>query len=226
MAQLHLGDCLEVLRGLPDGCVDAVVTDPPYGIALQSNGQWFRGSAEIAGDGNTRLAEYVHAACRDRGWPLAMFFSPYRWFTNEWRNVLVWHKGGNTGIGGDRETCWMRDVEMVGVAFNRPLNGPRDSSVLRFGNSRGFAAAAHPAEKPLPLMRYLIRKLTRPGDTVFDPFMGSGTTGVAAVMEGRDFVGVEINPDYFAIAQKRICEAEACRDGRGVGELFQWKENR
>lgn len=67
----------------------------------------------------------------------------------------------------------------------------------------------HPTTKPLWVMRHLIRTVTNPGDTVFDPMMGSGATGVACMLEGRSFVGVEVNAEYFAIAQKRITDAAA-----------------
>jgi site-specific DNA-methyltransferase (adenine-specific) len=66
----------------------------------------------------------------------------------------------------------------------------------------------HPTQKPLALMQVIVNDLTRPGDTIFDPFMGSGTTGVACVKTGRNFIGCEIDPGYFAIAEKRIAEAQ------------------
>ncbi len=69
----------------------------------------------------------------------------------------------------------------------------------------------HPTQKPVPLMRYLLSKFARPGSTILDPFMGSGTTGVAAVQLGMNFVGIEIDPGYHAIAQKRINAALADR---------------
>ena len=66
----------------------------------------------------------------------------------------------------------------------------------------------HPTEKPVELMKWLIETYTREGDTILDPFMGSGTTGVACVQTGRNFIGIEIDPTYFAIAEKRIKEAQ------------------
>lgn len=80
--------------------------------------------------------------------------------------------------------------------------------------------SAHPSQKPLSIMREIVRGFTAVGDVVLDPFFGTGTTGVACVREGRDFIGIEINADYFAIAQRRIREAEQHRDGT-AGELFQ-----
>ena len=203
---LHQGDCLEYLKTLKPGSVDAVVTDPPYGIAHKSNGQRFRSAVPISGDNDLALAESVIDWAK--GIPLAMFYSPYRPLATKWRSVLVWSKGGHTGIGGDRETCWKRDAELVGVKDNKALNGKRDSCVLPF-NARQGIASGHFCEKPIGLMVYLIEKLTQPGDIILDPFMGSGTTGVACVRTGRNFIGCEIDPTYFAIAQRRIADEQA-----------------
>jgi site-specific DNA-methyltransferase (adenine-specific) len=72
----------------------------------------------------------------------------------------------------------------------------------------------HPTVKPIALMRWLVRMVTPPGGIVLDPFMGSGTTGMAAMQEGFDFIGIELKPEYVAIAERRIAEAE------GKGGLF------
>lgn len=201
-SDLRCGDALQLLPSLPAGSVDCVITDPPYGIDLVSHGGRFRHAKRIANDTTPHLAEAVYGMCADRGWPLAMFFSPYR-FVGAWRNVLVWNKGKHVGIGGDKDTCWKRDFELIGVAFNKPLNGQRDSAVLRF-NALSPPPSGHVAEKPVPLMRYLVEKLTQPGDTVLDPCMGSGTTGVACALTGRRFIGFELDRNYYEIALKRI----------------------
>jgi len=65
----------------------------------------------------------------------------------------------------------------------------------------------HITQKPETVMRYCVERASKPGDTILDPFMGSGTTGVACVQTGRNFIGIEIDPGYFEIAQKRIAEA-------------------
>jgi len=203
---LYLGDCLEVLPTLEAGSVDAVITDPPYGISHKSNGQIFKTAQSIAGDSNLDVAIWVNEFFAN--FPLAMFFSPYNPMPIKWRSVLVWNKGKHVGIGGDRATCWKRDFEMIGVRDNGRLNGKRDSAVLNF-RALLPPPSGHFAEKPVDLMVYLIEKMTHPGDLILDPFMGSGTTGVACAQTGRRFIGVELDPDYFAIAEKRISEAYA-----------------
>jgi len=113
----------------------------------------------------------------------------------------VWHKGAHVGIGGDRATCWKRDFELIGVAGNGPLNGKRESAVLSF-SAMSPPPTGHFCEKPEPLIRYLAKKIG--GDTLLDPFMGSGTTLRAAKDLGRKAIGIEINEDYCRIAKERL----------------------
>jgi site-specific DNA-methyltransferase (adenine-specific) len=130
-----------------------------------------------------------------------MFFSPYR-PVGKWRSVLVWSKGEHTGIGGDRLTCWKRDFELIGVSNNDELAGFRDTSVLRFMATR--PRYGHVCEKPVDLICYLLRKLG--GESVCDPFMGTGTTLRAAKDLGRRAIGIEIEEKYCEIAAKRLSQ--------------------
>jgi site-specific DNA-methyltransferase (adenine-specific) len=202
------GDCLDVLPRLPAGCVGAVVTDPPYGIGLKNNGNFSRDWA-IRGDADQSATMAAAAWADERKLPLCMFGSAYRPIPGEWRNVLAWDKGPAVGAGGDPRTCWKRTFDLIFVRNNRPLKEGRDSAVLKFWQSPNFRSdfAHHPAAKPVPLMRYLIRQLTDPGDLILDPFAGSGTTGVAAALEGRRCLLVEQDPAYAEIARKRVAAA-------------------
>src|SRR5262249_16398652 len=131
--------------------------------------------------------------------------------------TLVWIKRSDGGFGS-----FLSDAELAWMKGGCAVYCHRDTSM--YSNPR---KRTHPNEKPVGLMRWCLRRLNLPpGSVVCDPYMGSGTTGVAAVLEGLDFVGVEIDPHYFAVAGRRIAEAEACRDGRGVGELFAWADHR
>ena len=202
--RLYCGDCLELLPQLEAGSVDCVVTDPPYGIDFSSHGQLFRGTSRISGDTATVVARSIAEWCavRDRT-PIAMFFSPYKWLNLAWRSILVWSKGAHVGIGGDRETCWKRDFELIGVRDNLALNGGRDSAVISM-NALSPPPTGHVAEKPVGLLRYLVGKMSNPGQCVVDPCMGTGTTGVAAIEEGRSFIGMEVDPHWFSVAVRRI----------------------
>lgn len=200
---LRLGDCLEVMKTLPDKSVDAVITDPPYGIAIDNHGQAGRNRCRIQGDEDMTVGLAVLDWAELRQLPTVVFASPRRQWPGKWRNLVVWDKGGAVGGGGDLRTCLKLSWELIQIARNKVINGGRDVSVWRYTvTPKDFPY--HTCEKPLPLMVRLIETFTDTGDTVLDPFMGSGTTGVACVQTGRNFIGIEIDPTYFAIAEKRI----------------------
>lgn len=192
--QLYHGDCLDIMPTLEAGSVDAVITDPPYGIKHRTHGQIFVHALPIKGDDDEIIASEMLKLCEQSKMTVACFFSPYRYIDAGWRSVLVWNKGAHVGIGGDRETCWKRDFELIGVRDNKKLNGKRDSGVI-YIPALSPPPTGHVAEKPVRLMNYLIIKLTNPGDTILDPFMGSGTTGVACVQTGRNFIGIELDAE-------------------------------
>lgn len=201
--KLWCADCMDILPLIEKGSVDAVVTDPPYGIEFQSHGHLFLKSREIRGDDSLASLNWVRNWAEEIGICCCMFFSPFV-PTKGWRNVLCWAKGAHVGIGGDRETCWKRDFELIGIERNGPLEGCRDSSVLRF-NAVLPPPSGHVAEKPVALMEYLVWKLNT--NCAIDPFLGSGTTGVACVRLGRKFMGIEKEPKYFDISVNRIKDA-------------------
>ncbi len=208
-ARLYLGDCRDILPTL--GKVDAVVTDPPYGmkwdgkVSVGKNGN---------GDTGSRAKHYGVTIYGDDE-----AFDPSPWLglsdkvilfgANHFGQrlpvgtTLVWVKRKDGGFGSflsDGEVAWMRGGHGV-YCF-------RDTSLMGETLDR-----AHPTQKPVPLMRWCIEKVS-PAQTILDPFMGSGTTGVAAMHLGRDFIGVEREPKYFDIACKRI------EDAQRQGDMF------
>lgn len=207
-ATLYLGDCRDILPYLPR--VDAVVTDPPYGIWHSSNhgATWQR--TQIAGDNDTTLRDEVLSK-----FPVVAAFGT--WKTPpiaETKGCLVWDKGPAFGMG-DLSFPWKPSFELIYIRGNL-WEGRRDEGVLRghvqvsweaHPNVYAEDARRHPHQKPVSLCAHLINKL--PTDAVvFDPFMGSGSTGVATVQLGRDFIGCEIDPNHFATACKRIEDAQ------------------
>jgi site-specific DNA-methyltransferase (adenine-specific)/modification methylase len=210
-ATLYLGDCMEVLPTLER--VDAVITDPPYGI-LNLNGDVASGvvrkSPRQQGSGtlknrvlNTSAVEWDIAPSQDlfnlvRG----MSKNQVIWGGNYFnlppaRGVLVW----------DKEQPWenFSQVEIAWTNINRP------AGIFRESATRGTPGKQHPTQKPLSLMKWCVAML-KEADTILDPFMGSGTTGVAAVQMGRKFIGIEREPSYFEIACKRIEQAQQQAD--------------
>lgn len=208
--QLHRGDCLEFLAGLDPGSVDAVVTDPPYGIAHRSNRgtRAVKGSApwqgrEIAGDRTTAIRDAVIAWAEQHGKPWAAFGTWKQPTPDRARGVLVWDKGPAVGMG-DLTFPWKGSWEEIAIG-GPGWAGRRDEGVMR-----GFraplnrtAGRLHPHQKPVDLIRAILAKLPR-CRTVLDPFMGSGSTAIAAIRSGLNFIGCEIDPGYFDAAESRI----------------------
>lgn len=184
--------------------VDLVLTDPPYGINLQSHGHWFRG-VSVHGDESQSTGQQAMDLCAQNRWPTIAFSSPRRPWAGDWSQHLVWDKGPALGIGGDRETCWKMSWEMIQVRGMRPLNGQRDEAVLRYHTEPG-KLSLHPCQKPVNLLGYLIQKATAPWMVVLDPFMGSGSTLVADKECGRRAIGVEVEEKYCEIAVRRLAQ--------------------
>ena len=326
---LHLGDCLDVMRSMPDACVDAVVTDPPYGLAFMGK-QWDHGvpgvdfwtealrvakpGAHILAFGGTRTFHRLACAIEDAGWqikdclswlygsgfpkhktllkpawePVVMAAKAGRRVVNveecriaangrpaivggngDGRNVYGHGMHGSRFIGTTNLGRWPANVcldeeaaavldEQSGEVKGATSTGKRAGT----GYGKGFGAVAqapsyadsggasrffyvakasrsereaglrefplrecgqqhgtiqntpnpaqrnhHPTVKPVALMRWLVRLVTPPDGVALDPFMGSGTTGVACVREGRSFIGIEREPEYHAIAEARIAHA-------------------
>lgn len=189
--ELYLGDCREILPTL--GKVDAVVTDPPYGIARTWKGGFGHGWGKARADGELRnewdaaapTSETISQilACSDQQiiWGGNYFDLP------ESRCWYVWNKPERGFTLAEAELAWTN----------------RDSVVRVFDAPRSEPDRIHPTQKPVALMRWCVEKTK---GVVLDPFMGSGTTGVACVKLGRKFIGIEIEPKYFDIACKRISE--------------------
>lgn len=195
--RLILGDCREVMPTL--GKVNAVVTDPPYGMAFRSNYRNVKHKA-IANDGDVTLLRW---ACS-----LPAMHSKYVWM--RWdnlpnvpmpRSLVTWVK--NNHSMGDLDHEHGRQTEVC--AFYRGPDhrwpGQRPTDVIscpRTGNE------FHPTEKPVALMRAVVDWTD---GLVCDPFMGSGTTGIACAKAGRSFVGIELDPEHFETACRRVEQA-------------------
>lgn len=202
--ELYCGDCLEILPQLEN--VDAVVTDPPYGYDYQTNrvaptttAKWMR--KPIMGDSDTSLRDSVIAWAEGKPWAA---FGAWRMPKPEGvRGVLIWDKGPASGMG-DLSFPWKGSWEEIYVG-GQGWAGHRGEGVIK-GHwivTRASMGRIHPNEKPVSLMGQLLEKLPQ-GCTVLDPFMGSGTTGIACIRTGRRFVGIEKDPTHYATALERI----------------------
>ena len=193
MFTLHNGDCLEYMKAMQPASIDCIVTDPPYGLGDKwTCGTWFTKNV------------YEND---DVVWDILPSKEIMDCILSFNKPSVIW--GGNY-FTLPPSRCWlswskinsmptMSDIELAWTNFDKPAKQYRS---LRNGWER-----KHPTEKPIGLMKWVIENYTKIGDTVFDPFMGSGTTGVACEMLGRNFIGCEIDPKYFTIAEKRIRQA-------------------
>lgn len=212
------GDCLEVLRPMPDASVDAVVTDPPYGIAYQSAWRIDKNARHdpIAGDA-APFVWFMPEAFRLLA-PNSAAFVFCRWDTAEaFRQAAEW-----AGFKVRGQVVWDREHHGMGDLTGAPapqhdlawvlgkgrfkFPGKRPKSVIRSARLGGNALV-HPTQKPDDLMVQVVDAYCRDAGTVLDPFTGSGTTGVAAVKTGRNFIGIELDEGYADIARRRISEA-------------------
>lgn len=213
-ATLYCGDSREILEGLQVG---AVVTDPPYGIGLRNgdvDGHRSDHWDSITGDQDGQVTADVLAwALADPTRTVTTFSSPWRPWPGRWRNLIVWDKGGQVGGGGDVKTCLKRTWELIQIRNPRPFFGSRAESVWHFP-MMPTDTRQHICAKPVGLMSRLLSTFVDRDEVIFDPFMGSGSTGVACANLGRKFVGVEIEPPFFEVACERI-EAEQSK-----GRLF------
>jgi len=191
--KLWLGDCLDVLPTLAAGSVDAVVTDPPYGVSYSSGWDNEFKDVRIAGDETTAARDAALSMMRHV--PAIVFGSWKAPKPNGVKMVLIWDKG-TVGMG-DLSLPWFPSTEEIYV-IGRGFVGSRTSSVMR----HWVRNKHHPTEKPEALMVELAEKC--PGEAILDPFMGSGTTGVAAVRLGRQFLGCETDPTHYETAKRRI----------------------
>lgn len=205
-AQLLLGDCLERMKEIPSGSIDAVITDPPYNSGLdygetysderpyEEYWQWLK----VVVIECNRISKFVivkHSSLK-----------VYDWMAHIDRSRLViWYKPFSSGFPMNG---FATHFEPLWVTQGKTAHWSKDVFVCNSGNANREDTTGHPAQMPEVLAKKIISVCTSEGDTVLDPFMGSGTTGVACVKLGRKFIGIEISEEYFAIAARRIREAQ------------------
>lgn len=212
-ATLYLGDCREILPAIEG--VTALISDPPYGVSLNTrtaSSARHRGTAF----GLKRSVDAQPIIGDDEPFdpsPLLAYDKVILWGANHYADSLpsaskwlIWDKrcGGTPDDNADCEMAWT----------NLPGPARIHRQVWRGFFRQGIENAAisgeklHPAQKPVALMQWCIRQLRATHDTICDPYLGSGTTGIAAVSAEHSFVGIEIDPRYFDIACKRIEDAQ------------------
>ncbi len=222
---LYKGDCLELLKDISDKSIDLVVTDPPYdietngaGIYKQEDKQYVK---ELIGMKDGFSEEILDELCRvmkkiniylfcsqKQIIPLLDYFVKQK--KCNW-NLLSWHKSNPVPACGNK---YLTDTEFVlffrekGVRVLGSFETKRTYWITPL-NQTDKKKYGHPTVKPESIVTNLIVNSSREGDTVLDCFMGSGTTGVACVNTNRNFIGMELDEQYFNIAEQRISEAKS-----------------
>ncbi|SRR6266545_2058609 len=244
-ATLYQGDALSVLRELPPASVDAIIADPPYasgGITTAARTTQSARGKYVSTNAKHNLPDFVGDQRDQRSYAywctlwlseclrltrpggVALIFCDWRQLPTVsdalqaagfvWRGLVVWHKPGARPHRG----CFTNAAEYVVWGSHGSLPAERElylPGLYSVTTPRG-AARTHITQKPLSLMRQLM-EITPNGSTVLDPFMGSGTTGQAAVLDGRRFIGVELSEHFAAEARDHIAAAEQtyCRRQQG-----------
>ena len=212
--KIIMGDCLQVMKGIPDKSVDCIITDPPYGMKYQS--AWRTATPQfkkIENDNNIdwfpefikecyrvlKDNSHIYIFCNDYNISKFRDLQEEAGFKN--KRTLVWVKNNHTS--GDLLGDYANKTEFINYAQKgrRLLNGGRDTNVLNFNR---VSKLEHPTQKPIDLNEYLIKKSTNESDIILDPFAGSGTTGVACKNTNRNYILIEKEPEYIDIINKRL----------------------
>lgn len=237
---LHLGDCIEGMRGLADQSVDVTITDPPYSRDLYSRTRTNKGTGlrpngrpTSSGEGKQHTSAFQLASKRigaiddildevateilrvTKRWIIV--FSDIE-IAPRWRDQF--------GAAYIRTGVWVKPDPMPQVTGDRPAQGFEPATIAHrpgrkrwngggrpatwiVGTCKGHERPDHPSPKPIDLMLRLVEDFSERGETVLDPFSGSGTTGVACRMLGRGFLGWELDKEFHALASRRIGGDEA-----------------
>jgi len=223
LGRVHCCDCLEALRQLPDGCVDAIVTDPPYSSGGQFRGDRSQATAQKyvqTGDGDTCRVNFAGDNRDQRSFlvwcslwmgealrvckpgAVLLVFTDWRQLPTVtdavqcggwvWRNLVTWWK---PGVRMQRGRPSSSAEYLVYASSGVPTEGEKSPQNVLVHQPVSGEDKVHIAEKPLPLMMDLLG-LSPAGSLVLDPFAGSGTTGRAAALTGRRFLGFDLDPHY------------------------------
>lgn len=209
--KLYHGDCLEVMKNIPNKSIDMVLTDVPYNEVNRKSGGLRKLDKGIADSAVFNLQLLVEELTRITKGSIYIFCGTEQ--VSSFRaemvkagmstRLCIWEKTNPSPMNGKK--IWLSGIEccVFGRFPNSIFNYSCKNTVWRFPTARG---KLHPTMKPLPLMEYIIRASSREGEIVLDSFMGSGSTGVACVNTNRRFIGIEKDETYFKIAEKRIAE--------------------
>lgn len=212
--QIINADCLDILRQLPDKCIDLILTDPPYGIGVNKKSVILDGTVQGKGFGARRsnfakkdwddaipqkeIFDEIFRVSKNQIIFGGNYFAEYLHNSSCW---IVWDKDNGTNDFADCElayTSFSSAVRKYLYRWNGCLQGNMKEKEIRI----------HPTQKPLPLFQWCLQNYSKEGDLILDCFSGSGTTAVACHNLHRRFICVEKDPDYYAASVKRLEEVQ------------------
>ena len=208
---LYNDDCLKVLPTIPDNSIDLVLTDPPYGMNYQSK----RRKEHYNKINNDNNIDWLYFSLKQFKRILKEnshcymfcsihFLSKFIDYSKEHftlKDILIWEK--NNHGSGDLTGGYAPKYELILFLTKgrKELNGKREPNILKYNKTNNIL---HPTQKPTDLLEFLITKSSKEKDLILDSFMGSGSTGVACKNINRNFIGIEMDKNYFDIAKNRI----------------------
>ena len=222
--EIKQGDCLELMKEIPDGSVDLVVTDPPYKITSRGNGGTSGGmfqkknvnKGNVFNHNDIDITDWIdelyrtlkpraHCYIMTNNKNITRYLSVIKDSKFHFIKNLIWVK--NNKIMGQTYMSQFEYIIMLRKGGHKRINFCGTPDVLNFDNNKlkdENNKTIHDTEKPVDLMKTLIENSTNAGDIVLDPFMGIGSTGVACINTNRNFIGFELDGEYFNVAKERL----------------------
>ena len=192
------GNCLEVMKQMPDKCVDLVLTDPPYNLnrkydgTIDDNRDDYKQWCELWFEEIKRIGKVIVVSVGLKNVPMWFEIEPPLW-------QYCWFKNNNMGSGSKYTNIGIWEPFLI---YGNPKRIGTDGAYIPVVPQP--EAEEHDCPKPLKLFAKIIHSFTQENDTILDPFLGSGTTAVAAKQLGRNYIGIEISEKYCAIARERL----------------------
>jgi len=200
-------DCLNVLKKIPDNCIDLVLTDPPYGVRKKEDWDNFNNFIEKI---DIWINECYRVSKNGVIWFCADQMLPYILKNKEniFHRILFWDKPAGSQFNGASNNNLWYSTECILVFEKGKLRQKGKDSKYGYGffqaRTHKFDDFKHPTAKPYLLMQWLIKHYSNENEIILDPFAGSGTTGVACKQLKRKFIGIELNPEYIIVTKNRL----------------------
>jgi len=221
--KIYLGDCLEIMKSIPDKSIDLVLTDPPYGIGRANNNKTIgknksrKNSLTIRTDYKNNIwdnstpdkiyfDEIIRISKHQIIWGANYFIDKMPYNSKCW---LIWDKVDTIPTYSDGEMAWtnfdkpLKIIPLIHSGFKRGQKIGKDSKII-YNIPFSGAMDIHPTQKPIKLFEWILHNYSNEGDTVLDPFAGSFTTAIACLKSKRNYICIEKEPKYFELGKKRI----------------------